>query len=282
MMKQFVSALALILAPGLALAQLPARTLPEPLKTTVTDQQQPSGKKQPMAKSEDEYKAFQDAMAKVDGAQAEAAAAAFVKKYPKSDLKGVVYQHVMLMYQNAHNNDKTIETGRKTLEIEPTNGPALAIVASTLAMNTKDNDPDRDKRFAEARTDADKVVQLAATGSVIPLGTPASQVEAYKAKLLSMTYAALGTMDISAKNYAAAEQDYRKALASSPTEVDPVSAYRLAWVLQKESKNQEALDAAKKCVSTSNNLNVTDVCSDLVSELQKTVGSGAAATAQPK
>ncbi|MGZ4816693.1 MAG: hypothetical protein ACXVZV_14855 [Terriglobales bacterium] len=235
---------------------------------------QPTGKHAPVAKTQEEFKAYQDAAAKPDAPSAEAAADAFAQQYPQSELRGPLYQRVMGLYQNANNSDKTVDIGRKTLAIEPDNAPALVTVATFLANRTRETDLDRDERFAEAKKDAEKAIELANAGEAVPAGTPPAQAGPYKDTLVSMAYAALGAIDFNNKNYPAAEQNLRKSVEPSQAQPDPISWYQLALTLQREGKNPDALTAAGKCVEVSTQSpEVGNVCKNLQGYLQKLVSN---------
>lgn len=281
-MKKTLALIVLLTAATMVFGQIPARTLPAPIPTKTGDQAQSPApatpQHQPQAKSKDEFKAYQEAAGKTDAAASETAADDFAKKYPKSELRAVLYQHAMILYQAAGNADKTVDLAHKTLALDPNNGPALAFVASTYGTRTAPNDPNKDQRFAEARKDADHVVELAAAGTLVPPGTPAPQVADYQRRLLLMSYTALSMMDVNEKKYPEAENAIKKTIELSQPSPDPVSYYQLAWVQQKQGKNQDALEAAKKCVASSTNLTVADTCTNMVTALQKLL---AAAPAKP-
>lgn len=282
----------MIAASGVALAQAPATPAAGGTTQAAPNAQQqpaapattaPPGKHQPVAKTPEEYKAYQEASAKPDGPSAEAAADAFAQQYPQSELRGALYQHVMILYQNANNSDKTIEMGRKTLSVEPDNAPALAIVASTLANRTRESDLDRDERLAEAKKDATRAIELANSGEAVPAGTPPAQAGPYKDTLLSMAYAALGAIDFDNKDYPSAEQNLKKSVQPSQAEPDPISWYQLALTLQREGKNPDALNASQKCVevSGSSSPQVANICKNLQTYLEKLVNNPPAKPATP-
>lgn len=240
--------------------------------------QQPAGKHAPAAKTPEEFKAYQAAINTPDGPSAEAAADAFAKKFPNSDLLSPIYQHVMGLYQNANNNDKTLEMGRKVLQIDPNCGPALVTVATVLATSTRETDLDKDERLAEAKKDADKVLQLLSTGNAVPPGIPAAQEGLYKDTLQSMAYSALGGIEFDNKDYAGAEKDLRKAVQPSQTPPDPVTYYQLALTLQRQGKNADALATAQQCVKISTQSpEVANVCKNLQTYLQRLVNNPPAA-----
>lgn len=288
-MKGFAIITVLLVASGIAVAQVPQGVQPNPQKsnstqagesTTQTAQQPaaPAGRHVPVAKTQDEYKAYQDAAGKPDAPSAEQAADAFAQKFPDSELRGALYQRVMLQYQMANNSEKVVDVGRKTLAAEPDNAIALAIVASVLSVKTHDTDLDRDERLTEAKKDAQKAIELANAGLAVPAGTPAEQAAMFKDTILSTAYAALGSVDFSNKNYASAEENLKKAVAPSSAQADPINYYELALTLQRENKNPEALDATAKCVAAAaNSPQVAGVCKNLQDYLQKVVNNPPAA-----
>jgi tetratricopeptide (TPR) repeat protein len=311
-MKKFITVLALMGASGLALAQIPsagtasgAEGGPRPQQPDSahslnrisndkalankanqeqsTTQQQPAapgGKRQPQAKTQEEFKAFNDAMAKPDAASAETAADDFAKAYPQSELRSVLYQRVMSLYQGANNAEKTIEVGHKVLDLDPSNAPALVTIASVIANRTRETDLDKDERQGESRKMATKAIELINSGEGIPAGTPPDKVDAYKELILSMAYAALGTIEFNNKNYPMAEQNLKKSVESAQVQPDPVSWLQLALTLDREAKYPDALAAASKCVEISQGHPANAYCTSERDRLQK-LANAPAAPAKP-
>lgn len=207
-----------------------------------------SGVHQPQTKTAEEFKAYQDASSKTTGAEAEAAAADFVGKFPDSEVKGLVYLRAMRNYQNEDNADKTVEMGRKILSVDKDNGEALVTVSGVLAQRTRETDLDRDDRLAEAARDAEHALQVAEGDLPIPATTPKEQVEAYRNAIRTMAYDAMGTVGLAKKDYPAAETNYRKATEYGKTQPDPITWLRLSIALDNQKKYTEALDAATKAV----------------------------------
>jgi tetratricopeptide (TPR) repeat protein len=227
----------------------PAQPSPQPPQAAPAPL--PQGKPQPQAKTQEEYKAFQEAYAVTDPAAAEKAADDFAAKYKNSELRGLLYQRSMSLYQNANNAEKTVEAGRKTLQADSTNPIALVMVATVLAERTRDSDLDRDQRLAEATADAQKALQNIDTGLLIPPGTPQPQVDGTKKILTSMAWAALGTVDAARNNYASAETNLRKAVELNTVQPDAVTWLRLSVVLDHEKKYGDAMAAANKALELS-------------------------------
>lgn len=210
-----------------------------------------SGRPQPQAKTQAEYDDWKQISTMTDATKEEAAVDAFAAKYPQSELTPHLYSKVMRDYQIADNGDKTVEMGRKVIALDPFNPEALVTVATVLSEKTHESDLDRDQRLAEAVKDANLALEKIDTDLVIPTSVTPQQVEEVKSEMRSMAYAALGTVDLSKKNYPSAEQNLRKAVELNKAQPDPVTYLRLSVVLDQEKKYPEALDAANKAVQYS-------------------------------
>jgi len=289
-MNKFVAIVALMAASGLAIAQTGGDTKPQSSAGQTTGQAgqtqstpapaqgaqttpapagqatpgaqapAPTGKRQPQAKSQEEFKAYQDATSKPDPASMEQAATAFAQQYPDSELRAPLFQNLMLQYQNANNGDKTIEVGRKTVQYDPDNPVALVTVASVLANRTRESDLDKEERIAEAKKDANHAIELMNSGSGVPANYPADKVETYKNTVLSMAYAALGQSEFVSNNFAAAEQALRKATSFPAIQPDPISWFQLSLSLDRQGKYADASQAAAKCVEYSQGHPVNQYC----------------------
>jgi tetratricopeptide (TPR) repeat protein len=220
----------------------------------------PTGKRQPQAKTQDEFKAYQDAAAKPDPTAMEQAANDFAQKFPESELRAPLYQNLMLQYQNANNGDKTIEIGRKVVQLDPDNAVALVTVAQILANRTRETDLDKEERLAEAKKDANHAVEIMNSGQGIPAGYPPDKINMYKNTVLSMGYAALGQADFVNNNFAGAEQSLRKATSFTDIQPDPISYFQLSLALDRQGKYADAMQAAQKCIDVANGHPVAQYC----------------------
>jgi len=138
---------------------------------------------------------MESAAANTDAAAIEKAADDFAAKFPDSELRVLLYQTAMRLYQNANNADKTEATGRKVLSLDADNPEALVIVAEVIAEKTRDSDIDKDQRFGEATSLAQKATQTVDTDISVPAGAPQEKIDAYKALLRSQAYSILGTIE---------------------------------------------------------------------------------------
>ena len=146
--------LALLLTATASLAQTATTQAPPPAASASTPAAPAAAARQPQAKTKEEFDAYNAAASKTDAAQMEAAADEFAQKFPNSELKELLYVRTMSIYQQQNNSAKVIATGRKAIELNPTNPVPLVAVASALVMDTRENDMDRDSRYAEAGKDA--------------------------------------------------------------------------------------------------------------------------------
>lgn len=212
----------------------------------------PSQRKTPRAaKTPEEGAAYQAIVTNPDLAAAEAGAQDFETKYGDSELRGPIYQNLMYRSQQANNAAKTIEMGRKALRFDPDNPMVLVTVAGVLSERTKDTDLDRDPRLAEATQDA----QHALTGMDAWLATAPGitdeQAAGVKPLLVSVAHAILGMVELTRKNPAAAEKQYRTSLEANPARPDAVTLLRLALALDQQKKYAEALPFANRAVELS-------------------------------
>jgi tetratricopeptide (TPR) repeat protein len=223
----------------------------QPPSASPSNPQTPSsttgGRKVLQAKSQDELKAYQDAMGKTDAAQVDAAASAFAAKYPSSELKASLFVRAMNLYGQASNAEKVIELGRKAITADPTNPVSLVQVGAVLVEGTRDTDMDRDQRLAEAAKDShaaiDNVGQL-----MVPADATPERIAAVKASILTMAYNTLGVIDLNKKDPAGAEQQFLKAVDAGKAQPEAAVFLRLSVAQDQLKKYPEALDSANKAL----------------------------------
>jgi tetratricopeptide (TPR) repeat protein len=257
-----VFSIALLLTASLALAQTntnqqPASTAPaaqqqsKPGDFTIGSAPAPTPKRQPQAKSKPEYDAYVAMMGLNDPAAMEKAADDFIAKFPDSDLKAAAYERVMLMYQQAGNDDKTIEMGHKSLTFNPDTPGVLVALSDTLVRGTHETDLDRDQRLEEAVKYAKHALETVGDYPAPP-NMPPEQVISVKNDLRSAAYASIGAAAYTNKKYADAEVNFRQAVDVIKDNPDPTTMLRLALTLDKESKYAEALDQINKILAMPN------------------------------
>jgi tetratricopeptide (TPR) repeat protein len=237
-----------------------------------------NGKPMPQAKSQDEFKAYQDAASKTTPADVEAAADAFATKFPQSELRVLLYRKAMYDYQNANNADKTVVMAKKIIALDPNNPEALVTFATVTAQSTRETDLDRDERLNEAAADATKALETIETDLLIPANAPPERVQAYKQSMRAMAYDALGTVAMVKKDYPTAETNLRKS-AELNAQPDPVTWLRLSVALDQQKKYPQALEAANKAVQYSADAPQANNLAKMERDrLQKLIAPGGATT----
>lgn len=219
--------------------------------STVGSAASPAPKRAPQAKSKPEFDAYVALVGLKDPAATEKAADDFVTKFPDSELKSAVYQRAMVVYQQAGNDDKTIDLGRKSLTYNPDDPGVLVALADTLVQRTRETDLDKDERLAEATKFAQHSLDTIGDFPAPP-NMPAEQVVEVKNDLRSAAYAAIGAAAYTNKKYADAETNFRQALDLTKANPDPTTMLRLTLSLDKQNKYAEGLDEANKILAIPN------------------------------
>ena len=241
----------------------------------------PAGKRPPQAKTQPEFDAWKAASANTDAAALEKASDDFATKFPDSELRVLLYKNAMRIYQNANNAEKTEAMGRKVLSFDGEDPEALVIVAEVIAERTRDSDIDKDQRYGEATSMAQKATQTVDTDVNVPAGTPQDKIDAYKSLLRSNAYSILGTIEFKKENYPAAQENLQKSIDAFPTNPDSVVILRLALALDKQGKYPEALKVANRAVEmTQDNTVIGTPARHERDRLQQLTGG--AAPAQPQ
>jgi tetratricopeptide (TPR) repeat protein len=223
-------------------SQAPAQSAPQPAAPA-----QPRGPIQ--AKTQAEYEAYNAAHAQNSNAAAmEQAANDFAGKFPDSELRVLLYRDAMHGYQRENNADKMLEMGRQVLKLAPDDPEAMIGVAEVLTERTQENDLDKQQRLDEAAKLAQRALETIDTGTMVPAGTPAEQLAAYKNFLRSSAYSVIGTQQYNKQNYKEAEDAFRKSIDAYPSQLDPIVVLRLALALDQEGKYADALTEANRAV----------------------------------
>ena len=235
----------------------------------------PAGKRRPMAKTQEEFAAFNAANAITDPAAQEKAANDFAVKFPDSELRVLLYKTVMHGYQQANNLDKMMEMSQKVLGYDADDPEALITAAQVLAERTKDTDLDKADRLAEARKDAQRALVTVDT-DVPTAGYAPEQLIAYKGFIRSEAYEISGTLDYNAKAWGDAETNLKKSIEAYPQQVDPIAVFRLSVALDMQNKYPEALKYANQAVdSTKEGTPAGDAARKEKDRLTQLTGSGA-------
>lgn len=208
----------------------------------------PGTKLPPQAKNNEELKAYQDTSQLKDGAALEKAADEFADKFKTSDLQYLLYYRAMFAYQGENNADKAVEMGKKVLTLSPNEPVTLAMVAEMMSERTRDSDLDRDERLAEIQQDAQKALEKVETDLVVPATATPEQLESNRRMVRSTAYSALGNAQLTKKDYAEAEKNFKLAIDAVPDSPDAITTLRYAISLDHQKKYAQALPAAQRAL----------------------------------
>jgi tetratricopeptide (TPR) repeat protein len=203
-----------------------------------------TGKRPPQAKTQPEYDAYNTAKVVADPAGMEKAADDFATKYPDSEIRVLLYQNAMRLYQTANNAEKTEAMGRKVLSFDSDNPEALITVAEVITERTHDSDIDKDQRYSEAIGMAQKATHTVDTDLGLQPGTPQEKIDGAKGFLRSQAYMVIGTIDFKKESFADAVDNLQKSIDAYPSDPDKVVVLRLALALDREAT--AATDQTKK------------------------------------
>lgn len=236
-------------APAAPQPQGAAQGAAQPSGTPAVQPAAPTGiKRQPQAKTQEEFQAYNQIAGLKDGPALEKAASDFSAKYPNSELRILLYKSAMRAYQNANSPDKMLEMGRKALELDSNDPEALVTVAMVLSERTRSTDIDFDQKTNEAMSLAKKSLQTVDTDLEVPANLPPDKVATIRNGMKSWAYAVMGTLELEKNDFAAAASDLAKSNELNPMAPDPVTYLRLAVALDKQNKYPEALVAANRAV----------------------------------
>jgi hypothetical protein len=208
----------------------------------------PAGKRQPQAKSKEEYDAYAALIQLTDAAAMEKASDEFVAKFPDSELKGAVYQRTMAAYQSTGNDEKTVDMGHKAIAYNPDDPAVLVSMAELIAGRTRETDLDKDDRLAEATKYANHALETV-TDYPAPPTMPADQVAKIKDEMRGSAYSALGMAAFTNKKFADSIANFNKSIDVTKDNPDPTVFLRLAIAYDKAGQYSEGLDMAKKTLA---------------------------------
>jgi hypothetical protein len=160
-----------------------------------------------------EYNDYSNAISQSSPAAKASQIEAFLTKYPNSVVKEEMLEQLMAAYQATNNMDKTVDAATRLLQTDPNNLRALAItVYIKKAQAAQKSTP------AEQQPLLDDAAASAQKGIAAP--KPANMSDADFQKLKSATtpifYSAIALDDQLKKDYAGAEDAFKKELQSVP------------------------------------------------------------------
>lgn len=210
----------------------------------------PKPRPSPQAKSQAEFDAYKATASLTDPAKLAEAATDFAQRFPASELRSILFQQAMGLYQQANDPGKTLEMARAALKYDPGNAVALLSAAQILAERTHDDDLDRNDRLAEAAANASSALQSA--GNIPPPSnmTP-QQFASALAEIRGAAHAVFATVAFKEQDYSTAIKEYEIAAAESKEHADAVVWLRLAVAYDRTGDFTRAAATAQKAIAAS-------------------------------
>src|SRR6267378_285489 len=201
-------------------------------------------------------KAFQ-AMPNTDLPKKIAAGEDFLKKYPDSRYRTVIYSALVVEYIQTNNSDKAVEIGDKEVALKPDDVQTMAVLSRTMTRAMSANTPEPEKRLAKAETYAKRAIEITPTLPK-PEGMPDQTFVLAKNQTLTMAHSGLGLVYLRRGKFNDAIPELEQSLKVDPNpEPDPVNLYLLGMANEKASHFDDAAIAFNKCATITSSLQNT-------------------------
>jgi tetratricopeptide (TPR) repeat protein len=213
----------------------------------------PSSQPPVSAEEEAAAKAFQ-AMPNTDLPNKIAAGEGFLKKYPESRYRPVVYSALIFDYIQAGKADKAFEIGDKEVALKPDDVQTMAILSQTIPRALTASTAEPDKQLAKAETYGKRAIEITPTITK-PEGMPDQNFNAAKNATLAMAHSGLGLVYFRRGKYTDAIPELEQSVKIDPNPTpDPVNLYVLGVANQKASHFDEAAVVFTKCAAIAGGL----------------------------
>jgi|SRR5579871_921146 tetratricopeptide (TPR) repeat protein len=173
------------------------------------------------------------------------AAEDFLKKYPESRYRTIIYPFLTVGYVQAGQSEKALAFGDKELEVNPNDVATMAIMSQTMSRVYNSGLPDAAKRLDKAEALGKRAVEVIPT-IVKPEGVTEEAFNNSKNQTLAMAHSGLGLVDFRRGKYADAIPELEQSVKLDPV-ADPVNWYILGIVNQNTSHFDDAARAFDRC-----------------------------------
>jgi tetratricopeptide (TPR) repeat protein len=228
-MKKILVTVVLGLAVGAA-GQAAAQAAQQPQGQPA--QGQPAAPTQaPVIKDPAEYNAYVGAVQQTDPAAKISGLEAFLTQYPNSVMKTQALEILMGTYQQAGNQQKTIDTATKLVAADPSNVRAMALLAYFKRLQAQGGDPNAKQLLADAKKYGQQGLD-ALPKFAKPEGTSDADFQKMKDQMAGIFNAAVGIAALQDKDYATAVKALRVAADGNPQDFSVVYPLALAYLGQ--------------------------------------------------
>lgn len=198
-----------------------------------------------------------------------AAGEEFLKKYPDSEYRPVIYSALTFDYLQSGDTSKAFEVGEREIALKPDDVQTLAIMSQTLprAISSSTPEPEKEKQLAKAEDYGKRAIEIAPTIAK-PDGVSDQNFNTAKNSMLAMAHGGLGLVYYRRGKFNDAIPELEQSVKIDPNPTpDPVNLYVLGMASQKSSHFDEAVAAFTKCAAISGKLQ--SVCKSGADEAKK-------------
>ncbi len=185
----------------------------------------------PVIKDPAEYNAYVGAVQQTDPAAKISGLEAFLTQYPNSVMKTQALEILMGTYQQAGNQQKTIDTATKLVAADPNNVRAMALLAYFKRLQAQGGDPNAKQLLADAKKYGQQGLDALPKFSK-PEGTSDADFQKMKDQMAGIFNAAVGIAALQDKDYATAVKALRVAADGNPQDFSVVYPLALAYLGQ--------------------------------------------------
>lgn len=168
----------------------------------------------------------------------------FVKKYPESRYREIVYNRLTTAYYSKQQVDKMYDTSDKALALNPNDVQVLVLVGWVIPHNYDPNDPEADRRLARAEAYEKHALEILST-----LPKPATltdeQFNTAKAQDASMAHSGLGLVYFRQQKPQDSLNELQQSTSSG--QPDPVDLFIMGIDLDSLKRYNDAAQAFDKC-----------------------------------
>lgn len=242
----WVALLALLCVPAVPAQQQGQQQQPPKQPAPAAQPQAPAQPETPPVNPEEEaaYKAF-TVVPHTDAARTVEAGEGFVKKYPESRYRELIYARLVTAYLSLEQVDKMYIAGEKALEINPDNVDVLAPVAFAVPRRINPNDLDAEQKLQKMEKYAKHAIELL---TALPKPADLDEVSFNKAKneKLSMSHSGLAMVHNYRRRYAEMATEFEQAIQLSATP-DPADMFMLGVAYMQTKRFTDAAGTFGRC-----------------------------------
>jgi tetratricopeptide (TPR) repeat protein len=169
----------------------------------------------------------------------------FLKKYPESHYRQVVYSRLTQAYFGKQEMDKMFASGDKAIRLNPDDVSVLALIGWVLPHNINPNDSDTEQKIAKSEQYSKHAIELLDTMPK-PEGLTDDAFSKAKAEALSRSHSGLGLDYFRLGQFAESVTELQQATQLVPNP-DPVDLFIIGVDLQNLKRYGDAVTAFQKC-----------------------------------